>query len=319
MGMSSDPLKFLNERMEEPIVAWMSFIRKFKKDDNRNFCFVEGEDDNYYRLRINYVSRRNNSEFIRCNGKNGVIEIYNTINNHTNSIYKNANTFFFLDKDFDSNLKENIYVTPCYSIENFYTSTSAYKKIVKAIFRLDEDENPEDFKTCIDLFENTQMQFHETILDLNAWLLCQSEKSLTFGPSNLNLRQKDKDIKNNFFTINLETVQKNYDINEIVRIFPNAHKISSEELSLKKNYLIKRGLQESLRGKYEIYFLEKFLSKISSELRKKDSRIFIKKYKHSFNSRDNNLMLMLSEFADTPRSLENYIKLRIMEIRLTNQ
>jgi len=53
---------------------------------------------------------------------------------------------YFIDRDFDPELKPELadilFETPCYSVENFYVTVTAFKKIVKGelmFSEMDED------------------------------------------------------------------------------------------------------------------------------------------------------------------------------------
>ena len=99
------------------------------------YCFVEGHDWPYYHIRISAISGKS-CEVIVSNGKKSVLAIYNLLNKIPE--YNRYKKLFFVDRDYDdnSNIDKNVYVTPGYSVENFYGSIDCFKNIIKNIQNL---------------------------------------------------------------------------------------------------------------------------------------------------------------------------------------
>ena len=64
------------------------------------------------------------------------------------SVYYNAPCLFFVDSDFDCNSDiidfKDIYITPCYSIENLYLSDTTFERVLAAEFGL--SDTTDEFK-----------------------------------------------------------------------------------------------------------------------------------------------------------------------------
>ena len=112
------PEDLLNIAKGNPAVAYHTFVLLQKENTNDLFCFLEGNDSEYYYPRLKgYFKGKHHP--IKCGNKKGVLETYELVKRN----YSNIKTSFFIDNDFDDKINNSeIYETPCYSIENFYTS-----------------------------------------------------------------------------------------------------------------------------------------------------------------------------------------------------
>ncbi|NEQ69399.1 MAG: DUF4435 domain-containing protein, partial [Symploca sp. SIO2D2] len=157
--------------------VFMEFTRLYKQYESALYCFFEGEDSQYYGIRINNIARPEKDIYLRCNGKEGVLGIHKMLSSR--KYYANVKAAYFVDRDFDKSVSETnlsgIYETPCYSIENFYTSTQCLEKILRSEFKLTESD--ENFARCILLYKKLQEEFHDAVELLNAWIACQRAKS----------------------------------------------------------------------------------------------------------------------------------------------
>ena len=124
--MDSERISLLDEMregIEESSTAFMEFAdkRAFYKD--RAFCFYEGEDGKYYDHRIRSIIG-NDFLHIKAGNKKKVLRVMELIK--SKSEYQEVNTMFFVDRDMGFDMKEykekDVYVTPCYSIENLYVN-----------------------------------------------------------------------------------------------------------------------------------------------------------------------------------------------------
>lgn len=103
-------------------------------------CFVEGHDLPYYNSRVETISG-SHCVFIDSGGKKNVIRAYHYFCGKNQ--YSDYKKLYFVDRDYDDNtgLPAEIYVTPCYSVENLCVSENSFIKIMKGIYKVDVD-NP---------------------------------------------------------------------------------------------------------------------------------------------------------------------------------
>lgn len=288
-------------------VAFQEFGLLAGKYPDNIFCFFEGKDNAYYIPRIRQYTDRYYP--IKCGGREKVLKVYNLIKGQ--KVYDKYIKAFFVDRDFNQPLLASIppiYETPCYSIENLYVSESAFKQVLINEFHLSEGSDAV-FKVCVDLFLKRRDEFHDAICLFNAWYACLIERRNTEGiETGVNLDEKPP---KGFVDISLESVSSNYDINVIKSTFVNALEIDTERLSNKLTEFKKCECHLYFRGKYELYFLIKFIHLLLLDSNT-TNKIFAHKINFSFGDASGiNLEQALSIFsgyADTSPCLHNYLK-----------
>src|SRR5262245_29790616 len=131
-----DLVNYLRTQATTDCVAFTEFMLQYKKGEDTLYCFFEGyEDRMYYPIRIENISNSEKYLDYICSGKDEVLKVHSLIK--SNQYYKNIKTGFFIDKDFDDvTYPSDIYVTPTYSIENFYCCQEAFEKILITEFKI---------------------------------------------------------------------------------------------------------------------------------------------------------------------------------------
>ncbi|AFZ56606.1 DUF4435 domain-containing protein [Anabaena cylindrica FACHB-243] len=291
----------LREFRNRPAVAFTEFSRQYKQDESALYCFFEGEDDKkYYGIRIRNIARPIKYSYFSCDGKKGVLDIHRIITNRKS--YSQVRAAYFIDRDFDVSIKNTeitgIYETPCYSIENLYTAINSFCEILRTEFKLAELDI--DFNNCKNLYINLQKEFHDAVELLNIWIACQREKRADLKLSGFDISK--------LVQIDLDNITSNYTINELHTQFPKAITVTQEEIDLKQSDLCLQERQKSFRGKFEIVFLCKFIQKLIEEANKGNPKYFTKKIKVTLNLRETTLISDLSQYADTPDCLVDYLE-----------
>lgn len=303
MSSTSSRLAEMREKREEAVVGFRKFLLLYPECKGRPVCFVEGEDAKYYSIRIKQNCDNTTPVFIVCNGKKGVIEAIEKIKDLQK--YQDLKLFAFVDSDFDDAInKPYIYETPCYSIENFYTSHVALSEILFHEFKLDPIDDMDDFSLCMKLYVARQQEFHDAISLLNAWIACQTQNGAV--SSQLNLKNNDKKVMKNFIDIRLDQVTKNYEYDTIIDTFSHAEIIPLEEVLKMEGELMLDTPQKVYRGKYEIEFLRIFIEKLKLEF-VKDLNLVSNKKKVDLLLTPTNIISQLSQYADTPNCLIDYL------------
>lgn len=291
-------------------VAYTEFITSYKKNSDVLYCFFEGkEDKRYYNIRIEQTTLKKIKSFT-CYGKDKVIATYNLINQRKE--YSNVKILYFIDKDFDfsKSILEDIYRTPYYSIENFYCGQKTIEKVLEAEFDLSRDDN--NFKIIMKIFKKLQSSFHKDILLLNSWLACQydirkKQKNKTYLHIDDKLDKYFKNIVNdNLSSISNFQELKDHNFIETV-LFPEAPKVSKKILNRKIARFKKIEGYKYFRGKFEIKFIISFLFRLQSEIGKKNSAVFSKKCSCNLRFEYSTSISLLSQYSETPSSLNHYL------------
>jgi len=295
--MSVDKLRASRNKA---VSVFVQFTRLYKHYESALYCFFEGEDSKYYGIRIKNIVRPEKDIYINCNGKEGVLGIYRMLS--LRNYYANARTAYFVDRDFDQSIYDmgisKIYETPCYSVENFYTSVQCFSEILKNEFKLTESD--ENFGRCVSLYNKLQEEFHNVVELLNAWVACHRDKSSKLNISDLSVLR--------FVHIDLNQAIAICTIDDLYQMFPDISVIPQQELDAKKYELRVGTRQKSFRGKFEIEFLFAFLQKLMSEANQGNYPYFTRKVKVVLSLTKRTIISDLSQYADTPKCLHHYLE-----------
>jgi hypothetical protein len=298
----------LRKSRDKPQVAFHEFTLAVGTRQNHLFCFFEGKDNSYYVPRIKRFTDA--YYIIKCGNKDAVLNVYALIVNKFE--YKKYKLGFFIDRDFDEPVGVQtppIFETPCYSIENLYVSLHVFKDILINEFHLSEITDKQLFDDLLNLHKMRQKEFHSAILLLNAWYSCLIDKKNREGIG-IGVSFK-KTTLNEFISINLHNVTRNYDIQSLKNKFPNAVEIEEATLN-QKIELFKIVEQHSVfRGKYEMEFLLEIIRKILLDSYK-TKNIIKEKIKFSFGDgsslNQEQLLNIFEACAETPQLLTDYMK-----------
>lgn len=167
------PDAMINHAEEIASTAFSRFNHLINNHDiNTLFCFVEGHDMSYYSIRVNLISGKNSS-FIDSKGKKGVLEVYQLLK--TMHEYDKYKKLYFVDRDYDNNAQnDDIYITPGYSVENFYGTIDCYKNLIQGTYHIYED-NPK-YQLCIELYNKNLQEFLDATSLFCAWYKCTKSK-----------------------------------------------------------------------------------------------------------------------------------------------
>jgi hypothetical protein len=302
----------LRRGREQPQVGYTEFVLAVKRYPTHLFCFFEGGGDPiYYISRIKSVTTT--YQTIICGRKSSVIAVNALIAGRRE--YNGYKTAFFIDRDFNAPLAPRtrpIYETPCYSIENFYTSAAAFKCILTNLFKLSEfsESNP-DHDNLLNLYQERQREFHEATLLFNAWYACLIEQREQQG--RLIGVQLKADLPKGWVTSGLSGVQQNYTLTTIQQEFPDAALVDDALLQQKIAAFEQADQGNVFRGKYELGFLVKFIRLVLTDSKSKQRAVTTAKINFSFGDASSigqeQALTVFSACADTPEGLIAYLKL----------
>ncbi|WP_409392882.1 DUF4435 domain-containing protein [Vibrio harveyi] len=290
-------------------VKFMEFTRAVSRVKGRLAVFFEGEDEKYFSVRINNIRPDLNWVGINCGGKKNVLTMREKIRNHKD--YSDALCMFFVDSDFDDNSKlssfDDVYITPTYSIENFYISDSAFERILAAEFSLtDICEDEACFHNALEKFKVCKGSYLSAISGFNYLIhSLKSMDSLAKSGTKLHLDQVKFD---DLVAVDLESTSKLYDESKPYSIIPTLDPSLTVDLDeSKRNF---EGVSHELcfRGKQHLEFFRVYLSSLKIDrCKKKDRVIFSKKGNVKLQLTKANVLSELSQYADTPSCLREFL------------
>lgn len=295
----------LRKSKDKAQVAYSEFVLLTRRFPAHLFCFFEGKDNAYYVPRVKQVT--NNYRPILCGGREKVLGVYRLITNRRE--YANYKKAFFIDRDFNSSLPAHnppIFETPCYSIENLYTSINVFKEILINELHLSEVSDS-SFEICMQLFAQRQQEFHLAVCLLNAWYACLIDRrNAERQETGVNLDDK---LPKGFVEFSLQGINQRYNLETIKNTFPNALEIAEEKLKAKYSEFSSCEQRLVFRGKYELQFLITMIDLIIKDSLT-EQQFFKSKIDFSFYNALNNekAINVFSGYAETPENLLTYIK-----------
>lgn len=294
------PEELLELSEESSAVAFHKFVLLCKGRENDLFCFFEGRDSQYYGNRIRSITNRKYHP-ISCGNKKTVLETYEWLN--TQSTYHKYLKTFFVDKDFDPfQLKDNVYETPCYSIENLYVNEECLSEILKNEFGLTEVDS--EFPHIINLFRDELANHNQATVLFNAWYaaLKETKAKENLKSTGVNLDHK---LPKNFICLKIGLISSNYDLNKIKACFANAIEVTEEDVSKKRSELLAGATADKLRGKFQLTFYCEFLRFLIEDANTSQR---ILKRRTKFNVDKANIFTQLSQYAKTPNCLVTFLQ-----------
>ncbi len=294
----------LRESRESANVAYQTFAKHIRENKNGLFCFFEGKDSPYYHLRIKQVFEGKYYP-IKCGNKDKVLKVFKLIDYH--NVYDKYKKAFFIDRDFDPpESNPRIYETPCYSIENHYTSVVVFGEILKSEWGFSEVD--EDYKRCVELYQSLQIQFHAAVQLFNAWYACLIDKKHELKQqTGVSLENK---LPKEFVEISLNGVTFDYDFAKIQTKFPDALQVTKVEINQKSAQFDTQDKRLVFRGKYELKFMltvmDELLKDASPKKPNKDRKYVSKPFKYSITHPQ--AINQFSQYAETPIELTQYIQ-----------
>lgn len=294
-------LNEMREARRGHTVAFKIFTENYKNFKSHVFCFYEGEDGKYYNQKI-YTTIGTNIIPILCGNKSKTLKTWRLIK--ANAHYKEVNKMFFVDHDMDEipvDKDKDLYVTPCYSIENLYANKETFENILQSEFSLNRIDR--DFKLCCEAFDSLFTQFNQEMIEFNALVLIRKNKNLGNGKVSL------QHIKiSHLVSIELTGISKSSKYNEKVDDLKSKLSASKAELSTSVDKILSVGdFANRFRGKNQLDFFVTLIRKFKDA--HESSRFFTEKRRCvNINLTDNRLS-ELSQYAVFPRCLREFIEI----------
>ncbi len=282
--------------------AFMDFNHALVCNPDALFVFYEGQDNDYYYPRLQQYAGRP-IEPVKCKGKEKVISVFLLL--VTKPEYDKYRKGFFVDKDFDQNTDpalSNFYVTSGYSIENFYLTDYCMEETLKQMFNFHTGEAL--LASIISDYRNMRQRYFDAILLFNTWY-CAVKRKYGNVKEDIHL---DKELPKGFvrFDCPTKTVQQQYTMAEICAVFASASQfpVTPQEMSDAEAY-IRTDMLKNLRGKYCLFFFERYIEYLIDLFK---SNATYAANKRNINIQYNNIMAILSLYAETDTALIDYIR-----------
>lgn len=295
---------------ESYAVKFLEFTRIHACNKNLLICIFEGEDEKYYAIRLSLLIGQGRWHGINAGGKGVVLDLYSAI--VANENYKDSCFACFIDMDFDDCYcnpdPERIYVTPCYSVENLFTTTACFERVLSAEFNIKEfGPSEEEFQKCVASFRDRMSEFIEAITPFNIWVKTHRKMIGNAGFVKLNVSNVNT---RSLVTIRLDTVIRRYNENDMTTVFSdyNGPQLIDDACLVTRQSFIGKNKNYHFRGKQQVYFMRTYLSLLKDDINSLCPQFFSRRGNVSLALSKSNFISDLSQYADTPDCLMDFLR-----------
>lgn len=311
-------VQYLTDEADDPVVFFQYYTRKRAK--TKDFiCVIEGKDDPKFYTNHIFYELGGSPELLSVDGKSNVLSLRSMLKNNIN--YKNDLVLYFIDRDYDlHDMSEgDLYVTPTYSIENFYCTALTFSRILDGECGLSkaDDIKRDDIKCnnikrddikceLMQAFNDYQLIFHNSryLNIINAIFFfvrteLKDRKISLDSIANIKIELRDGKMH-----VALEK-KKNFDLlEEYKKQFFNFIKNNKNWSHISKNP------KTYYRGKQELLFMRFMLNLIKSDgfLSKNIKEQIGVKIKTETDGMSSNILSSISQYVVPPPCLKEFLR-----------
>lgn len=288
-------LKDMRSERDISQAVYIQFLMDRKNSKTHIFCFYKEEDGKYYNPRI---EQKFDKYF--CYEVKNKMEVLKLLDRLTSTdLYSDTYMLFFVDREYENGLnnKEELFETPCYSIENLYVQKECLGNVLQLKFGLSETDK--DYEKCLHDFELRENEFNSQILEFNALAYLRREKEYsTFF---------DSIETSNIINVKVDKVSQLPRYNKMINKIKEKYKFNVKEIEYAKKELINNGnVTLNFRGKNQLHFFVEFIK----DLRRLNNigGYFSGRWNNVNIDITKNCLSELSQCALTPHSLDVFLE-----------
>jgi hypothetical protein len=265
----------------------------------------EGKDVKYYGSRISTLLGTRPRAIVAAGGKQKALDVLAFAEGNPDL---STNRFACLvDRDFDTAHpnSSNLYVTPCYSVENLYATDGTIEAVLQGCFDMHAHEFEREIRRIAKQFAVWRKAFVEAVRELNAWISVQ--KSKPGYALNLNSVAIDKLVSIQWTGTQFRS-QKNYTVKTLKTLFPKAAPVTAREVKAEQMSRFPRFVDCSqIRGKYLAEFMFSVINVLIRDARDRTPKVFTTQRTVTQQVSKINFLSDLCAYADTPPCLRTFI------------
>lgn len=296
-------IEMMREKRSSISVELIKLLKSIDCFDGMIICVFEGEDAKYYGSRIDSIFTDLERRNISCKGKGNVIGLKEKVDNNAELI--KANIIFFIDTDFDDRILDyNLYSTPCYAVENFYVSNEVFKKVLTDELGLCSFLDSELIKVLSEQYSEFEVSSDIALLELNAWIKTRLEEYKTNKQIKLNLNNASVEV---FLRFNGFAVDKIYSLHDLDLLFSIETPLNEKVYENIFESISREKISDVCRGKYRLEYFRSLLSDLFNMSRNGTDYFNDRKIKPKLSLVKANIISELSQYAQTPTCLNDFL------------
>jgi hypothetical protein len=300
--MSEDRTEKLRKAREIPQVELQKYHLLRSKNGTKLICAFEGHDDvTFYDTIFNNINPNIKYAPFVCNGKDKVLALRDILARNVAS--DAALVRFLVDADFDG-LKgklpgSDIYLTPCYSIENLLVGRPILEKLLRGEFRCHDEHGDADIENIGNLFELRLTEFNACMREANQLLFFARTTDIKLAPIDDKLTAK-------YLSMSLKPITVVGSHAQLCTLLGYENPPDASALSVCKQAFDLLDPSMDWRGKFLFAFFRKFLSHIKDDRGTKTPVHFKKKGNMTF-SPENDIIRTLTTLIAVPECLRAFV------------
>jgi Protein of unknown function (DUF4435) len=269
-------------------------------------CAVEGDDDApFYDTMFGKIDSTILFIPFVCNGKDRVLRLRNIL--ARNVAGDSRLVRYFIDHDFDglrAHTMEHpngadLYVTPCYSIENLLVGKSVLEKMLRSEYRCNDEYADQDVTRLIALFDARMQEFITCMYEANRLLHSARTQGIMLGSI-------DKDIIKKYLHISLDAVTVNEQAAELHQLIGYTSAPDGAELAVSLPAFEALDPMRDWRGKFLFEFFRKFLVLLKEDRGTKKPQYFTQRASMSF-APGGDITRALASMIAVPQCLHQFV------------
>lgn len=298
--MSAARIEKLRAGRNNEQVQLQSYNNFRSRQGGKLVCAFEGHDDvTFYETMFGKISANIRYVPYVCLGKDKVLQLRQIL---ARNVASDSHLMrYFIDHDFDG-LKgqpfdDNLYVTPCYSIENLLVGQAVLEGLLRAEYRCHDEYAAQDVAVIGKLFEDRVSEFISCMRDVNCWLHSARTQGIILGEM--------KDDIEKYLRISLKAITTNAQAGELQVLIGYASAPDVTKLTASLPAFEALDPMKDWRGKFWFAFFRKFLKLLKDDRGTKNPQYFTQKAGMSFNA-DCDIIRSLASMIAVPQCLHQF-------------
>ncbi len=299
--MSDAGIEKLRRERENANKLLIQYNKIRSRHEGALVCAFEGYDDvTFYETMFGKISANIGYVPYVCLGKDKVLQLRQILARNVAS--DSHLVRYFVDHDFDG-LKghppaENLYVTPCYSIENLLVEQVVLEGLLRAEYRCHDEYASQDVEVIGKLFDDRVGEFIACMHDVNCFLHAARTQGIV-------LASVDNDIKK-YLRISLGAIAVNEQAAALHTLIGYASAPDEATLAASLPAFEALDPMKDWRGKFWFVFFCKFLALLKEDRGAKNPQYFTQKASMTFAPEGDIIRSMASMIA-VPQCLHQFV------------
>lgn len=304
--MMDEGIEKLRRERENSKTLLIQYNKFRSRHEDVLICALEGDDDApFYDTMLGKIDSTILFIPFVCNGKKEVLLLRNIL---TRNVAGDSHLVrYFIDHDFDglrAHTMEHpngadLYVTPCYSIENLLVGKSVLEKMLRSEYRCNDEYADQDVTRLIALFDARMQEFITCMYEANRLLHSARTQGIILGSI-------DKDIIKKCLHISLDAVTVNEQAAELHQLI--GYTSAPDEATLAVSLPAFQALDpmRDWRGKFLFEFFRKFLALLKEDRGTKNPQYFTQRASMSF-APGGDITRALASMIAVPQCLHQFV------------